>query len=220
MVSVKTKHDVIQEIEDLITRAFARLASEDDAEQEYLAAHCSPEAARHLASLSTAALHLLDRIPPDDSAESVNIVGLAQSTGVPKGTVSKTVRRLTAAGLVSRHHLPDNRKEVHLRLTPTGAEIWRAHQDLHAENVLAATREPWLVIDPKPYVGDPAYDVLQHMLNCRDRLLADPRALARRMADLAGLDAERAQLWLFARVVQESVNLPWLRPVVPRLAPR
>lgn len=31
--------------------------------------------------------------------------------------------------------------------------------DLHAENVLAAQREPWLVIDPKPYVGDPTYDV-------------------------------------------------------------
>jgi streptomycin 6-kinase len=92
--------------------------------------------------------------------------------------------------------------------------------DLHAENVLAAQREPWLIIDPKPYVGDPAYDVLQHMLNCRDRMLADPRALARRMADLAGLDAERVQLWLFARVVQESVSLPWLRPVAPRLAPR
>jgi streptomycin 6-kinase len=27
--------------------------------------------------------------------------------------------------------------------------------DLHAENVLAAEREPWLIIDPKPYVGDP-----------------------------------------------------------------
>ncbi|GAA5123763.1 aminoglycoside phosphotransferase family protein [Pseudonocardia adelaidensis] len=92
--------------------------------------------------------------------------------------------------------------------------------DLHAENVLAAQREPWLIIDPKPYVGDPAYDVLQHVLNCRDRLLADPRALAGRMADLAGLDGERVQLWLFARVVQESMNMPWLREVVPRLAPR
>src|SRR5439155_15671600 len=46
--------------------------------------------------------------------------------------------------------------------------------DLHAENILAAEREPWLVIDPKPYVGDPAYDVLQHMLNCEDRLAAHP----------------------------------------------
>jgi len=92
--------------------------------------------------------------------------------------------------------------------------------DLHADNVLSAERAPWLVIDPKPYVGDPAYDVLQHMLNCRDRLLADPRGLARRMADLAGLDAERVELWLFARVVQECLDLPWLRPAVPLLAPR
>jgi streptomycin 6-kinase len=28
------------------------------------------------------------------------------------------------------------------------------------------------------------------------------------------------QLWLFARTVQESVNLPWLRPVLQRSAPR
>lgn len=92
--------------------------------------------------------------------------------------------------------------------------------DLHAGNVLAARREPWLLIDPKPYVGDPAYDVLQHMLNCEERLLADPHGLARRMAELAGLDAERVQLWLFARAVQECVDQPWLREVVPQLAPR
>ncbi|MBO0684824.1 MAG: hypothetical protein J2P45_16855, partial [Candidatus Dormibacteraeota bacterium] len=47
--------------------------------------------------------------------------------------------------------------------------------DLHAGNVLAAQREPWLAIDPKPYVGDPTYDALQHMLNCDARLQADPR---------------------------------------------
>ena len=29
---------------------------------------------------------------------------------------------------------------------------------LHAGNVLRAEREPWLVIDPKPFVGDPAND--------------------------------------------------------------
>ena len=38
--------------------------------------------------------------------------------------------------------------------------------DLHAGNVLRAEREPWLVIDPKPFVGDPAYDATQHLLNC------------------------------------------------------
>jgi streptomycin 6-kinase len=91
--------------------------------------------------------------------------------------------------------------------------------DLHGDNVLAARRAPWLVIDPKPYVGDPAYDVLQHMLNCEARLAADPGALALRMADLGGLDGGRVRQWLFARSVQESVGSPLMRQVAARLAP-
>lgn len=90
--------------------------------------------------------------------------------------------------------------------------------DLHAGNVLAAQREPWLVIDPKPYVGDPAYDSLQHLLNCEHRLAADPVGLARRMADLLGLEADRVTNWLFARCVQESLDQPYLRDVAAALA--
>jgi streptomycin 6-kinase len=92
--------------------------------------------------------------------------------------------------------------------------------DLHAENVLAAEREPWLFIDPKPYVGDPTYDPLQHLLNCEDRLRADPRGLAIRLADLLELDRDRLVVWLFARCVQESVDSPLLADVALLLAPR
>jgi streptomycin 6-kinase len=91
--------------------------------------------------------------------------------------------------------------------------------DLHAENILAAERAPWLVIDPKPYLGDPAYDVLQHMLNCEDRLAADAAGLADRMAGLAGLDVGRVRQWLFARSVQESIGSPLMRQVARQLAP-
>jgi len=91
--------------------------------------------------------------------------------------------------------------------------------DLHHDNVLAAHREPWLVIDPKPYVGDPAYDTLQHMLNFPSRLGADPNGLADRMAALLDLDPRRVRLWLFARCVQESVDEPELREVAAKLAP-
>jgi streptomycin 6-kinase len=80
--------------------------------------------------------------------------------------------------------------------------------DLHGDNIVAAQREPWLVIDPKPYVGDPAYDLLQHMLNCEDRLAAHPAGLANRMAALAGIDAHRVRQWLFAHSMQEPVGSP------------
>ena len=91
--------------------------------------------------------------------------------------------------------------------------------DLHAENVLAARREPWLVIDPKPYVGDPTYDALQHMLNCEDRLTADPVTLCRRMAELLDLDTDRLLQWLFARCVIESIEWQVLGGVARQLAP-
>ena len=45
---------------------------------------------------------------------------------------------------------------------PTSALL---HTDLHYANVLAAEREPWLVIDPKPLSGDPAYEVAPVLWN-------------------------------------------------------
>jgi streptomycin 6-kinase len=83
--------------------------------------------------------------------------------------------------------------------------------DLHAGNVLAGERRPWLLIDPKPYVGDPHYDVLQHLLNCNGSLQTDPIGLLTEVADLAGLDAGRVRQWLFARCVQEILGEgpPW-----------
>ena len=91
--------------------------------------------------------------------------------------------------------------------------------DLHAGNVLAARREPWLVIDPKPFVGDPCYDVLQHLLNCAERLADDPAGLAQRMADLLDLDGDRVRQWLFARCVIEGLDDALLRAVATELAP-
>lgn len=91
--------------------------------------------------------------------------------------------------------------------------------DLHVGNVLAARREPWLVIDPKPYVGDPAYDALQHLLNRRDGLTTDPGETCDRIADLLDLDRRRLRAWVFARAVVESVEQPWLFTVARELAP-
>jgi streptomycin 6-kinase len=115
---------------------------------------------------------------------------------------------LARAGIALFRELPANAADRVLLCT-----------DLHAGNVLAATREPWLAIDPKPHVGDPAYDPLQHMLNCEDRLYADPRGLSGRMAGLLDLDPDRVRLWLFARCVQESAGCSQLASVAQALAP-
>jgi len=115
-------------------------------------------------------------------------------------------------------------------LARTGLESWRALPgsadrqavlctDLHAGNILAAEREPWLACDPKPYVGDPAYDALQHMLNCMERLVADPLGFADRMAGLLDLDALRLTRWLFARCVIDAPGSAELQQVAARLAP-
>jgi streptomycin 6-kinase len=90
--------------------------------------------------------------------------------------------------------------------------------DLHAGNVLAAEREPWLAIDPKPFVGDPSYDAIQHMLNCDERLATDPVGLSRRMAELLELDPERVRLWLLARCSQEALHDVSMRAPARRLA--
>jgi streptomycin 6-kinase len=90
--------------------------------------------------------------------------------------------------------------------------------DLHAGNVLRARRESWLVIDPKPFVGEPAYDATQHLLNGRQRLYAKPQETIQRFAGLANIDFDRIQLWLFARAAAEPrrswradplTNLAW-----------
>jgi streptomycin 6-kinase len=71
--------------------------------------------------------------------------------------------------------------------------------DLHAGNVLRAERKRWLVIDPKPFVGDPSYDATQHLFNCPARLRSDPYGTIRSLADLLGVSHERLRLWVFAR---------------------
>jgi streptomycin 6-kinase len=78
--------------------------------------------------------------------------------------------------------------------------------DLHAGNVLRARREPWLAIDPKPFVGDRTYDATQHLLNCRERLRSEPDRTIRGFAELLGLDPERLRLWTFARLASEDTS--------------
>jgi streptomycin 6-kinase len=86
-------------------------------------------------------------------------------------------------------------------LASSATESVVLHQDLHAENILRAEREPWLAIDPKPLVGDPAFDAASLLRDRRDELARhpDPARLIRwrldALTDLLALDRERLRGW-------------------------
>jgi streptomycin 6-kinase len=86
------------------------------------------------------------------------------------------------------------------------------HGDLHYENVLAADREPWLVIDPKPMSGDPHYEPAPLLWNRWDDLVdgGNVRDAVRRRfrtaVDVADLDEDRARDWTVLRAV---LNAHW-----------
>jgi streptomycin 6-kinase len=83
------------------------------------------------------------------------------------------------------------------------------HCDLHYENVLAANREPWLVIDPKPVNGDPHYELAPMLWNRWEELVSDVREGVRRrfytLVDAAGLDENRARDWVIVRMMHNAM---------------
>ena len=89
------------------------------------------------------------------------------------------------------------------------------HGDFHPGNVLAAAREPWLAIDPKPLLGDPAYDLAQWLGNRCEAVERSPdagSAIRRQidhLSDLLNLDPARVAGWAFVK----SLGWDWGPPV-------
>jgi streptomycin 6-kinase len=86
------------------------------------------------------------------------------------------------------------------------------HNDLHDHNLLAAEREPWLVIDPQPMSGDPHWEPAPLLWNrweeieARGSIRADVHERFLRIVDTAGLDEDRARAWVVVRMV---INAYW-----------
>jgi streptomycin 6-kinase len=87
-------------------------------------------------------------------------------------------------------------------LVPTQGPPVLVSQDLHAGNVLAAAREPWLAIDPKPLVGEREFAVVAivrgpELGHGRDQV----RHRLDRVSEELELDRERVRRWTLAHTV-------------------
>jgi streptomycin 6-kinase len=79
---------------------------------------------------------------------------------------------------------------------PTQSEQLLLNLDLNAGNVVSSTRSPWLVIDPKPVVGERAF--MASPVVRSHRLGPSRRCTIYRldaMSSSLGVDRERARLW-------------------------
>jgi streptomycin 6-kinase len=86
------------------------------------------------------------------------------------------------------------------------------HGDLHYAHVLAADREPWLAISPKPVNGDCHYELAPMLWHRWEELADNIRFGVQRrfyaLVDAAGLDEDRARAYVIVRVVREATRDP------------
>ncbi len=123
-----------------------------------------------------------------------------------------SLMQLTSGALIPRR-LVDQALRLGRDLVSDAASVGRiVHGDLHYQNVLAADREPWLVIDPKPMSGDPHYEPAPMLWNRWAELVDSGnvrgglRLRFHTLVDAAALDEDRARDWV---IVRSILNANW-----------
>jgi streptomycin 6-kinase len=196
-------------LEAFAGRGAVRLLDRDLERGALLLEHAAPGAA-------------ITALVPDRDEEATAIVaGLAQRLHRAP-TPDCPLPDLAVLGAAFDEHLRDHRGDEPLprRLVERAASLFAElcasapervvlHGDLHHGNVVSATREPWLAIDPHGLVGDPGYEAGPLLSNPdldRDQRLLD--AVPERAGQLAaalGLPRERIVAWGFAEAMLSEV---------------
>ena len=135
----------------------------------------------------------------------------------PITTLADTVDDWNASYPTERSRYPRSlvaeAAQIGSELARSTSELVVVHGDFNPFNILRAQREPWLAIDPKPLLGDPAYDLAQFLANYDAQAVAsgDPKrfyfdAIAF-FADTLGLDRHRIAAWAFVKSIGWSWSL-------------
>jgi len=109
-------------------------------------------------------------------------------------------------GLLPSYWVERGAQYLHELLASTKEDLL-LHGDLHHDNILLQEDGKWVVIDPKGIIGDAHFDVIQYLLNYRERGSDTATVLQRRIALIAkriDLDPRRIAMWGVARGVLEA----------------
>jgi streptomycin 6-kinase len=192
-------------------RGVCRLLAADEAQGAFLLERVQPGVT-------------LDTLPDDEAATAVAAQLMQQLWQPPPAHHAfPTLAQWTAALLRLRPHFAGGTGPLPARLVDTAVAL-RAelladgvtpqllHGDFHHYNILTAHRQPWLAIDPKGVIGDPAYEVgtfLYNPINTFPHRPDMPRRLRRRLDQLAELlPIDRARLLRWG-IVQAMLSVWW-----------
>ncbi len=102
-------------------------------------------------------------------------------------------------------------ENIFLELLASGDESVLLHGDLHHDNILSGSREPYLAIDPKGVLGEPCYEVGAFLRNPFPDLLdkGNPHGLMQRRVDMIverlGFDRRRVIGWGMSQAVLSAI---------------
>lgn len=141
----------------------------------------------------------LDVLPID---EAVAVAGeLRARLSRPAPPEIRTVERQAqtwAAELASSRTLPKTVRDEAIGICQElgpGSNSHLINEDLHYHNVLAANREPWLVIDPMVVAGDREFGLSSLVWGRLEE--STTHRILDTLIDIEQLDADRARAWTF-----------------------
>ncbi|MGW1061985.1 aminoglycoside phosphotransferase family protein [Micromonospora rubida] len=181
----------------------ARLLAHDPGRRALLVERCDPGTPLHAAPPDEALDVIAKLLPRLWRPAAAPFTPLAEEAA---GWLERMPADWERAGRPYERRLLDTALGRLAELVGTQGEQVLVNQDLHAGNVLRASREPWLVIDPKPLAGEREFGVVAIV---RGRELGhSPAAVRHRLDRLTaelGLDRERVRGWAIGHTLAWSI---------------